>query len=290
MKSFSDQTIAALTEVLTGGSGYRTTPPIGHYRTGPALEQFLESLGIELSIGTDSRVPKVRAVLETENRKATGRDAIIKTLEAAADPRDYVDEPDKLRTVVEYLNKRLAHDGFTLRLVRNTYRVVSLGTNIVAATALKEKVETLSFDSVQRDFDQALSEADGNPPGAVTSACSTIESVCKSILDEMGVPYPAKQDIQHLSNSVANQLGLSPARTDLPPLLAQDLKQVFGGLQTIAGGVGALRTHFGDAHGKGKSAATVHPAIARLAIHAACTLSLFYIETWQRMLANQAEE
>jgi len=44
-----------------------------------------------------------------------------------------------------------------------------------------------------------------------------------------------------------------------------------------------LRTHAGDAHGKGKNAVSADARIARLAIHAASTVSLFYIETWQRM-------
>ncbi|NOX58160.1 MAG: abortive infection family protein, partial [Planctomycetes bacterium] len=86
------------------------------------------------------------------------------------------------------------------------------------------------------------------------------------------------KDIRGLSNEVAEQLGLSPARTEL----AREIKQILGGLQTVANGIGALRTHFGDAHGRGKKRVLVDARIARLAIHSASTISLFYIETWQR--------
>jgi hypothetical protein len=77
---------------------------------------------------------------------------------------------------------------------------------------------------------------------------------------------------------VSRHLNLSPERTDISP----DIKQILGGLASVCGGIGALRTHAGDAHGRGKGTAQVDARIARLAVHAASTISLFLIETWQR--------
>ncbi|WP_446686926.1 abortive infection family protein [Paracoccus niistensis] len=48
------------------------------------------------------------------------------------------------------------------------------------------------------------------------------------------------------------------------------------------GGVGSLRTHGGDAHGRERGYARIDARIARLSIHAASTAALFLIETWQR--------
>lgn len=282
-KAFSIQTITALTEVVSGGSAGDSTPSVGLYRSGPRLERFFGGLNIELRIGNASRVPTVQDALTRENSKPGGREVMIKVLEAATDPRDYLNDPTKLDAVVEYMNKRLSFDGVELRRIGQLYRVVALGTNSLAATALQEKAASLRLESAKEDFDRAIAETESDPADAITSACATVESVCKCILEELGKPYPPKQDIQHLSNAVAEHLGLSPARTDLPPALAQDLRQILGGLQSVAAGIGTLRTHFGDAHGRGKARAPVDARIARLAIHAACTLSLFYIETWRRM-------
>lgn len=47
-------------------------------------------------------------------------------------------------------------------------------------------------------------------------------------------------------------------------------------------GIGSLRTHVGDAHGREKGFVRIDARIARLAIHSASTVSLFIIETWQR--------
>ena len=203
--------------------------------------------------------------------------------------REYIDAEDKLSAVIEYMNKRLAFDGYELRQIGQAYKLVSTGTNTVAAAALSDKARLLDLSSVEADFNRAVAAADRDPEDAITSACSTVESVCKCILDKLGQPYPVKEDISHLSQDVAKHLGLSPARTDLPALLAGDLKHILGGLQSVASGIGSLRTHFGDAHGRGTGRTPVDARIARLAIHAASTLSLFYIETWQRTHVTRSE-
>ncbi|MDA2926867.1 abortive infection family protein [Acidobacteria bacterium AH-259-G07] len=67
-------------------------------------------------------------------------------------------------------------------------------------------------------------------------------------LDELKLPYPKDQSISPLVKEVQKHLNLSPAHKDIEPYL----KQILGGLQNVASGIGALRTHSGDAHGRGK--------------------------------------
>lgn len=142
--------------------------------------------------------------------------------------------------------------------------------------------EVIDFDTVNRDLERALASSQADPEDAVTAACSTVESICRSILIELGQPLPAKKDVQGLYNAVKQPLGLSPDRSDIDPLIANDVRQILSGLATVIGEVGALRTHGGDAHGREKGYARVDARIARLAIHAASTAALFLIETWQR--------
>lgn len=242
---------------------------------------FFNHLGHNLHIA--SRVPSVRELLDDLNGRADGEQAIIRIIDQVVDPRDFLDEPAKVDAVVDYLNKRLVHDGFELRKAGLRHHVIRTALELTAASALRAKIEAFDLDSVQRDFDRALTE--GDPEDAITAACSTIESVCKCLLDLMGQPLPAKQDIQGLVREVGRHLNLSPDRTDIGP----DIKQILGGLASVAGGIGVLRTHAGDAHGRGKGTAKVDARIARLAVHSAGTLSVFFIETWQRMCANKAK-
>lgn len=283
---FNNETIAALAEVVTGGSAGDPRPSIGQYRSGPKLERFFDGLNIELQIGNASRVPAVLDVLQRENKKPDGQTTIIRVIEACVDPRVYLDAESKLIAVVDYMNKRLQFDGFELHRAGQVYRVVALVTNAVAAAALKEKARVLDLDSVHQDFERALTEANSDPADAITAACSTVESVCKCILDEMGQPYPSNKDIKGLVGEVARHLNLSPGRDDLPKEWEQDVRMILSGLFNVISGIGSLRTHAGDAHGKGKKPVPADARIARLAIHAASTVSLFYIETWQRTTAR----
>lgn len=284
--AFSIATIIALTEVITGGS-HSCRSTIFDYRSGPMLERFLGSLNIRLRIASASRVPSVQAVLEETARKTDGIDKITRVIEAIADPSEYEERPETLAAIVKYLNKPLRSDGFELRRIHNECKVVAIATNALAADALRKKSKALDMASVQADFERALNEADRDPPAAITSACSTVESVCKCILDELGKPYPANKDIKGLLTEVAKHLNLSPGRDDLPKEWEQDIRQILSGLFSVTGGIGALRTHAGDAHGRGKTRVPVDPRIARLAVHAASTISLFYIETWQRAVNKQ---
>jgi len=92
---------------------------------------------------------------------------------------------------------------------------------------------------------------------------------------------PAKRDIDGLVRAVQEPLGLSPARSDLPAEIAAEVRQVLGGLTTTAKGIGAVRTHAGDARGRERGSKRIDGRIARLAIHGASTLALFLIETWE---------
>lgn len=282
MSPFSIQTISAIADVVTGGSNNDTTPPIGVYRSGPKLERFFRALNLDLRIGNQSRLPATHDFLAALNGNPGGRGVVLRVIESVADPREYVKEPEKSQAVVEHLNQFLPHDGCELRLDGKVYRLVAIGTNVTAAVALQEKAKTLRLESVTADFERATNQAESDPADAITSACSTVESVCKCILDEMERPYPSKKDISSLVHEVARHLNLSQARKDLPPEWERDIKMILTGLISVAGGIGALRTHAGDAHGKGKTVVPVDARIARLAIHAASTLSLFLIETWQK--------
>src|SRR3546814_15585879 len=129
---------------------------------------------------------------------------------------------------------------------------------------------------------RALPDLESDPEDAVTAACSLIEAVCRSILVELKVPMPPKKDIEGLIRAVQGPLGLSPGRSDLPPEIEADLRQTLSGLTSVATGIGALRTHGGDADGREKGFRRMEDRIARPAVNAASTLAMVLIENWKR--------
>jgi Abortive infection C-terminus len=159
---------------------------------------------------------------------------------------------------------------------------IEAGSSPPVLGSLSGAAEILDFDTVSRDLERALASAKDDPEDAVTAACPTVESVCRSILIELALDLPEKKDIKGLFAAVRKPLGLSSNRTDLAPLIADDVRKILNGLATAVEGIGALRTHGGDAHGRERGYARVDRRIASLAIHAASTVALFLIETWQR--------
>ena len=129
---------------------------------------------------------------------------------------------------------------------------------------------------------RALPSIEEDPEDAVTAACSLIEAVCRSILVELDEPFPSKKDIDGLLKAVQKPLGLSPGRPDLPAEIEQDVRQILGGLTSVAKGIGSLRTHGGDAHGREKGFRRIDARIARLALNSASSIAMFLIETWER--------
>lgn len=279
--SFSPLTLDVLTDVITGGSANDPTPSIGIYRSAWYLKEFMRTCGERFEV-EGSRVASFRQKLsEIEFVDDSGRQ-LVKLFEHAADPRHYLADPQKATAVVEHLNQALQLDGYELVRAHGKPTLCPLGARVAVVGAFAEKSTALNFETVSRDIERALSNADLDPEDAVTAACSTLEAVCRSILVELAIPLPAKKDLTSLVRAVQEPLDLSPGRSDLPPDIADDIRQVLSGLTTTAKGIGALRTHGGDAHGRERGRKSVDARVARLAIHASSTLALFLIETWER--------
>ena len=259
-----------------------TAPPIGIYRTAQKLESFMRSCGASLTIAGVSRLPALtQAIIGVQER---GEEVVLKTIiERSADPRDFITEPEKLEQVLSHLNDFLMMDGFELRRVGKTVRLLQARSGAPVVAALETTLQTIDFDTVARDLERALEAVASDPESAVTSACSVIESVCRSIIVELDPSaLPAKLDIQGLYRVVSKLLDLSPGRDDLPAPIADDVRTILGGLNTVIQGIGALRSHAGDAHGRERGFRRIDARIARLAVHSASTAAQFVIETWQR--------
>lgn len=274
------QSIEALAMVISGGGGNDTSPPIGIYRSASKLESFMRGCNVAMSIGSGSRLPALLEALERANRG--GHQTILRNIiERAADPRDFLSDPERLQAVVDYLNARLAYDGLELQRIGQQVRLGTPGRSSSVVDALVNAAAVIDFDTVNRDLERALASAENDPEDAVTSACSVVESVCRSVLIELGLPLPAKKDVQGLYQAVREPLGLTPDKSGVAEEIASDIRTILGGLNSVVNGVGALRTHGGDAHGRERGYRRIDPRIARLAIHSASTVSLFLVETWQ---------
>lgn len=281
---FSPFVIKALVDTITGGAGNDNSPAIGLYRSGPKIEQFFLDCGLDMRIGANSRVPATTDFLRrtVNHYDGQGDVYITRIIEKVCDPREYLAEPDRAVAVREHLNKALGADELAVVIVGGKAVLTRRQSSGIIVEPFIQKVETLDFDTVQMEIARALPNLQDDPEDAVTAACSLIEAVCRSILIELALPLPPRKDIDGLIRAVQEPLNLSPGRSDLPCEIEGDVRQILSGLTSVAKGIGALRTHGGDAHGREKGFRRIDPRIARLAINAASSLALFLIETWER--------
>jgi Abortive infection C-terminus len=157
------------------------------------------------------------------------------------------------------------------------------GGNILGAAlsgpskSLGELLKNKGVHAIEVEYDRAYKTIEADPAAAVRAACAILESTCKWFLESEGHTLPNRQVLAQLWSAVADRLGLTPK-----VIADEDLKRILQGLFSIADGIAALRTHAGSAHGHSPGRSyRLAPRHARLAVHAAHTMTLFLFETWE---------
>jgi Abortive infection C-terminus len=137
-------------------------------------------------------------------------------------------------------------------------------------------LKSVDPDGVHAVWSRALERRHADPEGAITSARTLLETVCKHILDETGGSYSDNDDLPGLYRAVALKLNIAPSQHS-----EEAFKRILGGATSVVEGLGSLRNKIGDAHGKGKAAVRPVPRHAQLAVNLAGAMATFLIETWQ---------
>lgn len=149
------------------------------------------------------------------------------------------------------------------------------GSLAMPSNSLEADIRRRNIPSVNEEFGRALRSVESSPKDSLSAACNIIESLCRVYIEDEGLDMPKRKDLQPLWATVRKDLRLDPSQLE-----EQDLQKILTGLISIVDGVGALRTHASTAHGAGKKSYRVEPRHARLAVHAAHTVVLFVLETW----------
>lgn len=142
-------------------------------------------------------------------------------------------------------------------------------------SAVADGLASLDAASVQAAWSKALDRRHSDPEGAITAARTLLESVCKHVLDELGIPYDSGIELPALYKLTAENLNLAPSQHT-----EEVFKQILGGCAGIVGGLGALRNKLSDAHGKGKVGVRPAPRHAELAVNLAGAMASYLVATW----------
>jgi hypothetical protein len=141
---------------------------------------------------------------------------------------------------------------------------------------VSEALERFDASHVQAAWSKALERRASDPEGAITSARTLVESVCKHILDDVGVSYEDSADLPKLYRLTAEALTLAPSQHT-----ESVFKQILGGCTAVVEGLGALRNRLSDAHGRGRVGSKPSSRHAELAVNLSGALSIFLLATWE---------
>lgn len=160
---------------------------------------------------------------------------------------------------------------------RSGGKVVRRAMSAAPARALEDFLRDKDLDSVDEAFRRAERNVVTDPPAALDAACSIVESCCKVYIEEHDdLRMPNDKSLKPVWKVVQEHLGWKPQSKE-----DDDIKRILGGLASVVDGIGALRTKAGAAHGRGKKRYRIEPRHARLAVHAAQTVVLLVLETWE---------
>jgi hypothetical protein len=143
-------------------------------------------------------------------------------------------------------------------------------------TNVAEALSLLNSDAIHESWRRALDRRLDDSDGAITAARTLLETVCKHILDDIGVCYKEHAELPKLFGMTADVLDLSPKK-QLDPIF----RQVLGGCTAVVEGIGAIRNALGDAHGKGQSFVKPELRHAELAVNLAGAAATFLVQTWE---------
>lgn len=110
-----------------------------------------------------------------------------------------------------------------------------------------EAIMSFDADGVQGAWAKALARRSSDPEGAITSARTLLESVCKHILEDYNVEYQDRDDLPKLYKATSEAFNLAPSQHTEEPI-----KAILGGAMSLVNGLGTLRNRLSDSHGRGK--------------------------------------
>ena len=211
----------------------------------------------------------------------------LKVLAETVHPIVRPDTADAEAMVAEY-NDALAVDGWEIYPVRRIsnkpvfgYRPLLSPPHLEEA---KQMAERLTGPYVAQQIRRLQEAADADPELAIGTAKEFLESICKTILSELGTPPSKTEDLPTLVRSTIKSLQIVPSALTGQVQAEKAITVLLNNLGSIGQQLAELRNQFGTGHGR----ATVHVSLparhAKLAIGAAATLAVFLYETHEAEL------
>lgn len=213
----------------------------------------------------------------------------LKFLAETVHPIVRPDTADAETMVAEY-NTTLRADGWEIYLFRRiSNRPVFSYRQLLTTPHLEEAnrvAERLTGPYIAQQIRRLREAADADPELAIGTAKEFLESICKTILTELGTPPSKSEDLPGLVRSTIKGLPIVPSQAAAYAQAEKTITVLLNNLGSIGHHLAELRNQFGTGHGR----STVHVGLAarhaKLAIGAAATLAVFLYESHEAEKAS----
>lgn len=123
----------------------------------------------------------------------------------------------------------------------------------------------------REDWATCITRLEHDPASAITSARTLLETLLKTIITERGGVPDNSGELGKLMKQAQDIVGFDRAKD-------QPTHQIISGLVNIINGLSAISNSAGDRHGLVAGQSIDDPGLAQLAIHAAGTVGIAFIE------------
>lgn len=187
--------------------------------------------------------------------------------------------------VVELLNGYLAADGWEIaECARVSGKPIFTATRRLgcqlAVEAARTVAKVISAEYVAQQITRMEAALDGDPGLAIGTAKEFVETVCKTILEELGQTYEQGEKLPRLVRQTLKELKLVPSDIPDEAKAAETIRRLLSNLATISDGLAELRNPYGTGHGKSARSKGLQARHARLAVGAAVAMGVFLFETY----------
>ena len=197
--------------------------------------------------------------------------------------------------ICQLYNQFLKNDGFQLvEKTRISGKPVFVGryVGVVSApgiTLARDALSGADAGYVAQQITRMETAVQNDPGLAIGTAKELVETCCRTILTERGVEIPRNPDLPKLVKLTSMELELTPADIPEQAKAAETIKRLLSNLATITQGIAELRNQYGTGHGKEATTRGLTSRHAKLAVGAASTLAVFFVETHRARPRNKSE-
>ncbi|WP_020374991.1 abortive infection family protein [Sulfobacillus thermosulfidooxidans] len=191
---------------------------------------------------------------------------------------------EQAKSLVAMYNSYLSKDGWELvptgdisgRLI---YEARRLETIPIALQPIEQTVIAGDFKYLDQQVKRMKEAIDKDPDLAIGTAKELIETVCKTILQELHHETQKDWSLGRLFKETYRTLDGSSGDNPSP----NSISQILGGLNTVVSGISELRNNFGTGHGRPADASSLDSHVAKLAVGAASVVASYLFETYNRL-------